>query len=149
VIEPPSGYLWALRIEHPVDQLPPLYRIFREEFPQLGSFYFPQGDPPAVGDVMRLWYASAHTLTATQSTILQEHEELITLGGVSYAADAATRYAIGRLNASLWTPRGLQAFALEKKKEYTVWLEQLRASYGTSGAPMVQWGEWPWDWNRV
>jgi hypothetical protein len=88
-------------------------------------------------------------LSAGTSTILQEHEELIALGAVAYAAEAGTRYAVGRLNASLWTPKGMQAFGVTKMGEYKAWLEQLRASYGTSGTPMVQWGQWPWDWNRV
>jgi hypothetical protein len=146
---PPAGYLWSLRVEYPIDQLPPMYRVFREEWPTAGSLYFPQGDPPTVGDNMKVWYAMAHTVNNSTSTILQEHEEVISLGAVAYAVDAATRYAVGRLNASLWTPRGLQAFATLKKQEYNAWLERLRASYGTSGAPWVQWGQWAWDWNRV
>jgi hypothetical protein len=149
VFTPPAGYLWAWRVEYPIDQLPPMYRVFREEWPTAGSLFFPQGNPPNAGDSLKVWYAMAHTLSATQSTILQEHEELISLGAVAYAADAATRYAIGRLNASLWTPRGMQAFANLKKQEYNGWLERLRASYGTSGVPWVQWGQWAWDWNRV
>jgi hypothetical protein len=149
VFTPPAGYLWALRVEYPIDQHPPMYRVFREEWPTAGSLYFPVGDAPTVGDNLKVWYACQHTLNNSASTILQEHEELIALGAVAHASEAATRYAAGRLNASAWTPRGMQAFATLKMQAYRAWLEQLRSAYGTSGVPWVQWGQWAWDWNRV
>src|SRR5438105_6132153 len=37
VFTPPPGYLWAMRLEYPIDQHPPMYRVFREEYPTLGS----------------------------------------------------------------------------------------------------------------
>jgi hypothetical protein len=145
----PTGYLWADRVEYPVDQEPPSYRIFREEIPGGGSLFFPIGDPPLVGDRMRVTYAKTHTLSTVVSTIPTEHEELIALGAVAYAARSGTRYAIGRLNASIWTPKGLAAFATESMKAFQAWLEELRDSYSASGAPMPSWGTYPSDWSRV
>ena len=145
----PAGYLWAERVEYTIDQQPPIYRIFREEIPGGGSLFFPVGDPPLVGKSMRVWYAKAHTLSASVSTLPQEHEEVIALGAVAYAARSGTRYAIGRLNASIWTPKGLAAFATESMKAFRDWLEQLRESYSSSGTPMPQWGSYPSGWSRV
>jgi hypothetical protein len=144
-----GDYLWTLRVEYPIDQDPPTYVVFREELPDAGSLYFPVGDPPNVGDNLRIWYAKAHVLTTAESTILTEHEELIALGAVAYAATAATRYAVGRLNASAWTPRGLQLFAQERMAAYQGWLGELKASYSASGLPMPQWGDYPSNWIQV
>ena len=148
ILTPPAGYLWTLRVEYPIDQDPPMYRVFREEIPDMGSLFFPVGDAPRVGDNMKIWYAQIHTLSAGASTILIEHEELIALGAVAYAAQAGTRYAIGRLNASGWTPKGMQAFATERLAPYQAWLDQLRDAYSTGGVPFVQWGDYPYDWVR-
>ena len=126
-----------------------MYRVFREEVPDMGSLYFPVGDPPRVGDNMGIWYAKTHTLSTTVSTILIEHEELIVLGAVSYAASSGTRYAVGRLNASGWTPRGMAAFAADRLKSYQAWLDLLKADYSASGVPMPQWGDFASDWNKV
>ncbi len=145
----PSGYLWTLRVEYPIDQEPPMYRVFREELPDQGSLFFPVGDPPTAGDTMKIWYAKAHTLNGVTSTILTEHEELIVLGAVAYAAQAATRYAQNRLNASSWTPRGIAEFARDRMAAYRAWLAELVATSSNSGAPFVQWGEFPWDWTLV
>lgn len=149
IFNPPPGYLWAMRLEYPIDQHPPMYRTFREEYPQLGSIFLSAGDAPNVGDAMKMWYAASHVLSATASTILQEHEELVSLGAVAYAATAATRFTASRQNATSWTPRGIAAFAQDRMKAYTAWLEQLRSSYSSEAQPWVQWGQWPWDWNRV
>ncbi len=150
VINPlPAGYLWTMRVEYPIDQDPPMYLVFREEIPDMGSLYFPVGNPPNVGDSMKIWYAQMHTLNGTTSTILTEHEEIISLGAVAYAAQAATRYAQNRLNASVWTPRGIAAFATARMAEYKAMLEDLRSSYGTAGVPFVQWGDYPFDWTQV
>jgi len=103
VLTPPSGYLWTLRVEYPIDQAPPAYLVFEEELPDMGSLYFPAAQAPRVGDNMGIWYAKTHTLSNAASSILTEHEELIALGAVAHAASAGTRYATGRLNASAWT----------------------------------------------
>src|SRR5579859_884639 len=82
----PTGYLWTDRVEYPVDVEPPSYRLFREEIPGGGSLLFSTGDPPLAGDPLKVMYAMVHTLSLIASTIPQEHEELIALGAVSYAA---------------------------------------------------------------
>jgi hypothetical protein len=145
----PGGYLWALRIEYPIDQEPPVYLIFREEVPDMGTYYFPGIQPPNVGDNMRVWHGKTHTLSTTVSTILIEHEELIGLGATAWATQAAARYAQGRLNASAWTPKGMQAFATERMAAYKLWLSELEESYAPSGLPIPQWGDFPSDWNSV
>ena len=149
VTGPPAGYLWTERVEYPIDHDPPAYLPFWEEIVGGGSLYFPVGDPPTAGDQMKVWYALTHTLTNATSTIPTDHEELIALGAAAYAAQAATRYAQHRLNASLWTPRGIQVFATERMAEYQARLADLRAQYETAGRPMPQWGEVPDSWSEL
>ncbi|SRR5579875_3818286 len=145
----PTGYLWTERVEYPIDNDPPAYLVFREELLDQGTLYLPTGEPPAAGDQMKIWYAQTHTLSNTTSTILTEHEEMIALGGVAYAAQAAARYAQHRLNASYWTPKGISDFAVEKIAEYKAALEVLRSSYGTPGVPQPQWGQVDRDWYKL
>ena len=147
---PPPGYLWCERVEYPIDNDPPAYLAFWEEQPVgSGSIYLPTGDPPKAGDPLRIFYAQTHTLSTTLSTIPTDHEELIGLGAVAYAAQAASRYAQNRLNASFWTPRGIQIFATERLAEYQAKLEDLRTQYETAGRPMPQWGEVPDSWDDL
>ncbi len=149
VLTLPAGYLWTLRVEYPIDQAPPAYLMFREEIADAGSLYFPVAQAPRVGDNMKIWYAKTHTLSSGVSTILIEHEELITLGAVAWAASSATRYAVGRLNASMWTPKGLAEFAQDRMAAYKLWLTRLEMDYAGSGLPMPQWGQFPSDWSKV
>jgi hypothetical protein len=146
---PPVGYLWTERVEYPIDDDPPSYLPFREEFPNAGTLYFPSGDPPNAGDELKIWYALVHTLNGSTSTILQEHEELIELGAVAYATQAASRYAQNRLNASAWTPRGIQLFATERMAAYLAELNAVRDAYQTPGVPLPQWGQVASDWFEV
>jgi hypothetical protein len=145
----PTGYLYALRAEYPIDHDPPQYVVFREEIIGGGSLYFSIGDPPLAGDSLKVWYAKAHILDNATSTILQEHEELIALGAVAYAGTSATRYAASRLNATGWTPRGLAAFAADRMKEYRAELDRLASVYATAGLPVPQWGQVASDWWKV
>jgi|GEM_PF-2331655 len=145
----PTGYLYAMRAEYPIDHDPPQYLIFREEIPEGGSLYFSTGDPPLAADPLKIWYASGHTLSNATSTIPQEHEELIVLGAVAYAARSSTRYTAARLNATGWTPRGLAAFATEQMKEYVRELERVRADLATAGLPVPQWGQVASDWWKI
>lgn len=145
----PNGYLWTMRVEYPIDDDPPSYLPFREELIDQGTLYLPTGDPPAAGDQLKVWYAKTHTLDVSTSTLPTEHEEVITLGAVAYAAQAATRYSASRLNASAWTPRGLADFAADRMAAYLSVLETLRASYSSAGAPNPQWGQVERDWFKV
>lgn len=145
----PVGYLWTERVEFPIDNDPPAYLVFREELTDQGTLYLATGDPPAAGDQLRVWYASVHTLSATISTIPTEHEEIITLGAVAYAAQAAERYTASRLNASAWTPKGLQDFADKAMADYLAVLASLRAAYGSAGVPQPQWGQVDREWYRL
>lgn len=145
----PASYLFCIRVEYPIDNNPPAYLSFWEEVAGGGSIYMPVGDPPKVGDQIKFWCASAHSVTNVASTIPTEHEELITLGGVAYAAQAAARYAQNRLNASYWTPRGIQLYATERMAEYVKRLDELRAQMEWVGRGMVQWGDVPDDWQEL
>ncbi len=145
----PAGYLWTARVEYPIDDDPPSYRAFREELIDQGTLYLPTGDPPRAGDLLKAWYAKAHTLDASTSTLPTEHEEVITLGAVAYAAQAAARYSASRLNASAWTPRGMAEFAADRMATYLAVLEALRASYSTAGAPQPRWGQVERGWFSV
>lgn len=154
----PSGYIFAVRVEYPIDNEGqssaspgpyPSYLKFWEEIVGQGSLYLPVGDPPTAGDSIKVWYAAVHSVTSGSSTIPTEHEELITLGASAYAATAAARYAQNRLNASYWTPRGIQQFATEVMASYKTELENLKASYEFLGRGMVQWGDVPDDWQEL
>jgi len=145
----PTGYLWTERVEYPVDNDPPAYLVFREEIPDQGTLYLPAGDPPAAGDALKVWYAMVHTLSDAASTIPTEHEEIITLGAVAYAAKAGERYTAARLNATLWTPQGIRDFADEKLGDYLAALEALRSSYGSAGVPMPRWGQVDKEWFKL
>lgn len=145
----PAGYLWTEKVEYPIDHDPPSYLIFREELIDQGTLYLPTGDPPAVGDLLKIWYAGVHSLTTSSSTLPTEHEEVITLGAVAYAAQAGTRYAVGRLNASAWTPRGLQEFASERMAAYLAVLRTLRDSYSSAGTPNPRWGQVDREWFKL
>src|SRR5439155_2458195 len=74
VTGPPAGYLWAERVEYPIDNDPPAYRPFWEEIVGAGSLYLPTGDPPKAGDSLKVWYALTHSLTTLVSTIPTDHE---------------------------------------------------------------------------
>lgn len=145
----PTGYLWTERVEYPIDNDPPSYLAFREELADQGTLYLPTGDPPASGDALKVWYASVHTLSASTSTIPTEHEEIIALGAMAYAAQAGERYSAGRLNASAWTPRGMQDFADKAMADYLAVLTALRSSYGSAGVPRPQWGQVDQEWYRL
>lgn len=145
----PTGYLWTERVEYPIDNDPPAYLVFREELVDQGTLYFPAGDPPAAGDSLKVWYAGVHTLSNSTSTLPTEHEEIISLGAVAYAAQAAERYSAGRLNASAWTPKGMQDFADKAMADYLAVLTALRSSYGSAGVPRPQWGQVDQEWYRL
>lgn len=145
----PSAYLYTIRVEYPIDNNPPAYLSFWEEIPGGGSLYLPVGDPPTVGDSIKFWVAEAHAVTSVASSIPTEIEELVSLGVVAYAAQAASRYAQNRLNASYWTPRGIQGFATERMAEYVKRLDELRGQMEWLGRGMVQWGDVPDDWQEL
>lgn len=145
----PTGYLWTERVEYPIDNDPPAYLVFREELVDQGTLYFPVGDPPTAGDSLKVWYAGVHTLGNSTSTLPTEHEEIISLGAVAYAAQAAERYSAGRLNASAWTPKGMQDFADKAMADYLAVLTALRSSYGSAGVPRPQWGQVDQEWYRL
>ncbi|MBX6772353.1 MAG: hypothetical protein IRY83_11550 [Chloroflexi bacterium] len=139
----PDGYLWTERVELAApDGTPREPRrgiAFREEPAGQGVLYLGGDALPSAGDLLLVWYAKAHTLDTSVSTVPTEHEEIIALGAVAYAARAAARYAAGRLNVSAWTPRGLADFARERMAAYLAALAALRAAYGSAGPPGPRW----------
>ena len=145
----PSNYLYTLRVEYPINNDPRTFIPFREDPPNQGGLYFDVGDPPTAGDQMKCWYAGTHQLDNGISTIPTEHEEVIALGALAYAALAASRYSQNRLNASQWTPRGLQAFAIERLTAYQSQLDALRGDYGSEQMPMPRWGQFDSDWFKL
>lgn len=137
----PVGYLYALRFEWPVDGDPVQYRLFLENPQGSGAVYLYGSDFPAVGESIRLWWTGAHELSNLVSTIPLEHEEVICLGAVAYAAEAAARYTATRLNASYWTPRSLAAFARERMMAYQVELARVGVSWTGGGMVRPTWAE--------
>lgn len=120
---PPDDYLYALAVEHPVDETPPRWRKFYEE--SRGSVLV-YGDPPTTGTGnVRVWYAQAHSLSGTW-TICPEDESLIVLGAAGYLARSGARYAAGRLNASRTTAQELRQLGKDLLFEFERRLNPLR-----------------------
>lgn len=135
----PSGYLWALGVEYPVDGDPAGWPRFREDPPGSGTLDLCGPGQPAAGEDLRIWYAAVHQLDNAASTIPPEHEEIIGRGAVAYAALAAARYTATRLNASSGTSRQLAAFARERMLPYRDELARLRATTANGGLAIPAW----------
>jgi hypothetical protein len=120
---PPTDYLYALAVEHPVDANPPRWRKFYEE--SRGSVVV-YGDTPAAGTGnVRIWYARAHMLTGTWS-ICPEDESLVVLGAAGYLATAAARHATSRLNVSPTAASDLKQLGKDLLAEFDRRLNPLR-----------------------
>ena len=142
-----SGYLWCGRVEYPVDDDPPRYLPFRED--GVGTVYLLGDEAPVVGENVKFWYAKAHTVDASGSTIPREHEELVALGAAGFAAVEWANYAIGRLNVSGEASEWYRAWGEARLREFWTRLDGLRAERATEGTPRPHWGGVPRRWGRV
>jgi len=119
-----ADYLYALAVEHPIDEDPPRWLKFREIVRGTVVVY---GDPPAAGaGNVRVWHAKAHG-TAGTWTVPAEDEPTIELGAMAHLALAGARYASGRLNVSQSTPGQLRELGQARRREFEAQLDALRA----------------------
>ena len=122
-LAPPDDYLYALAVEHPIDEMPPRWRKFYEEARGSVLVY---GDPPTTGaGNVRVWYARSHSL-ASVSTICPEDEPLVIVGAAGYLVAAGARAATGRLNANPTVARDLLQLGKDLLFEFQRRLNPLR-----------------------
>lgn len=138
------GYLWCERVEYPVDEYPRRFLPFLED--GAASVVVLPEWMPVNGQDVKFWYAQAHTLDASASTIPCEHEELVALGAAGYAALQWAGFAIGRLNVSSEVPERYRAWGEARLQEFRQRLEGLRAARSFHLGPTNQWGEVPAEW---
>lgn len=89
------------------------------------------GDEPANGDVVRVFYFKEHTINglggASSTTIPAEDERVIVLGAGAYAGLQKARSAIGEAGISTDTPKHWLTWALNRLDHFQVALRQVRA----------------------
>jgi len=92
---------------------PPHWRTF-ETWP--GDILFVNDpDEPAIGDKVRIWHTTDHTLTdldaATATTLPTRHESLLVQGASGFAAAARRITILEQVNLNVWAPRNLREWA--------------------------------------
>ncbi len=134
-----AGYLWCEAVEHPIDDEDgPLYRLFRED--RAAKKVYVLGSGLGEGENVRFWFAKAHTLDGTTSTIPVEHEELILLGAAGFAVLSMAEYVIDRVTVSGWAPRQYREWGEARLAAFRRRLEDIRATRVTGFGASVSWG---------
>jgi hypothetical protein len=111
-----ARYLYALAVEHPVGEDPPKLVAFRE--PTKGTVIV-RGDPPAAGtDDVKVYYARGYDSAAATWLVPADDEQAIEVGAAAKLVAGGARYAAGRLNATIQTPRYLRQLAELWDSEY-------------------------------
>jgi hypothetical protein len=104
-----SDYLYALAIEHPLNQTPPALLRFQER--PSGTLRILRATPASgVGNV-RVWYARSLAADADPWLVQVNDEQVIEAGAAYYLALSGARFASVRLNSSQGAPRNLEAVA--------------------------------------
>ena len=89
------------------------------------------GDEPANGDVVRVFYFKPQTIddldSATATTVPAEDERVIVLGAGGYAALQKSRGSIGAAGVSTDTPQHWLAWALNRLDHFHLALHEVRA----------------------
>ena len=142
-----SGYLWCERVEYPIDDDPPKYLEFREEGG--GSVYLLCDEAPVAGQNIKFWYARAHTLEGSSSTIPVEDEELVALGAAAHAAIEWANYAVGRINVGERTAEQYKSWGEAGLAEFRSRLESLCLQQAFSSPYTTHWGAVPKTWKDV
>lgn len=107
-----------------------------EQWPA-GYVFLPDGDSPAVGDVLRVFYTMLHTIddldSATATTVPSEDEELVCAGAAGFAAQQKAVSTVGVVNVSGYTPLHWRGLA-------SAFLVQFRAALRAAGnLATVEW----------
>ena len=111
-----ADYLYALAIEHPVNQTPPVLLRFQER--SVGSLLI-LGAPPVAGTAnVRVWYCRRLEVSADPWLVQVNDESAVEAGAAYYLTLAGARFASVRLNSSQAAPRNLQALALRWERVY-------------------------------
>lgn len=132
-----SGLLWVDRVWYPyVAGEPPGWSPF---IVAATSLYLLAADPPTAGEVARVWYARAHTLDATTSTIPGGHDHVIALGAVAFAHLDWASYAVGRVNVAERTPDEYRAYAQARYAEFRARLDALAQERAARTESRVVW----------
>jgi hypothetical protein len=94
------------------------------------TLYILDGDEPASGDVVRVYYHTLHTIedlnSATETTIPAEDEEEVVLGAGGYAAMEKARGAVGEAGASTETPEHWLKWATGRLDAFHAHLANIR-----------------------
>jgi hypothetical protein len=88
------------------------------------------GDEPASGEVVRLFYHAAQEIedlnSATATTVPGGDEEIVVLGAGAFAALQMARSAVGAAGVSTETPEHWRAWAKGRMEEFNAWLTFVR-----------------------
>jgi hypothetical protein len=114
-----TGYIDVIRVWWPYTstdpEYPPRWRNF-ELWPG-DLVYIDDGEEPAVGDVVRVWYTLLHTIngldSATATTISTQDETLVVIGASGFAAQQEVQDRQSR-----FVPRKLREWAEARLKEF-------------------------------
>jgi len=89
------------------------------------------GDEPASGEVVRVFYFKEHTINglggASSTTVPAEDERVVVLGAGAYAALQKARSAIGEAGVSTETPEHWLKWALSRMEAFNQALASVRA----------------------
>jgi hypothetical protein len=95
-----GGVVGLVRVEaaeHPINRYPPAFVQFSAWGQTLTLLV---DSPPASGQNVRVYYAKAHTLDASSSTVPSHLTDLVALGAAAYAAMEWAAVAAGREDAA-------------------------------------------------
>jgi hypothetical protein len=109
-----------------------------------------EGDEPQLGDELRLWYTSSHTIDgldgAAITTLPGEHEALIAGGAAGHAALGRGVDLIEITSADLYGTGLLLVWAQRKLKDFREALEKIRRAHARAGLPYgAGWKLDKWD----
>jgi hypothetical protein len=113
------------------------YRIFANTLSLLVD------EPPATGDVIRIWYTTEHTLSDSTRTYPADDEDLLALGAAAYAALERESYSTERitiddqtqLEYQRWGERSMRQwqYELKARRQNTAQRTDTHTHWDTSG----------------
>jgi hypothetical protein len=133
-------------------EYPPRWRDFEQWAGPL--LWINDGAEPATGDVLRIFYTAAHTLTgldaAAVTTLPDDQAQLVVTGAAGYAAQSRSLEVSGTLNVDGWVAQRIADYADLTLRAFYAGLKALArrhaaAAAGIAPAPALdRWdtGEW-------
>lgn len=111
-----TDYLYALAVEHPLDEDPPKLLRFQERPPRTLRVI---GAMPASGaDNIRVWYSQLILAADATWAIPVTDEHIVDVGAAYYLTLAGARFSSTRLNSSQAVPRQLAQLADHWSDQY-------------------------------